>query len=86
MSYLRYVCLFVYCGVQHTLTIHVLVTWRVSYKMEGILALRRWLDPPVFGGVLLLIFLVFCALIFASAPDVASFSGLSILDYPFGFL
>jgi hypothetical protein len=27
--------------------------------MEGILALLRWLDPPVFGGVLLLIFLVF---------------------------
>ena len=83
MSYLRYVCLFVYCNVQHTLTI--LVTWRVSYKMEGILALRKWLDPTVFGGVLLLIFLVFCAVIFASAPDVASFSGLSILDCPFGF-
>ena len=51
MSYLRYLCLFVYSGVQHILCC-----------------------------VLCLVCLLFCA------ANFASFSGLSILDCPFGFL
>ena len=50
MLYLRYLCLFVYSGVQHILCC------------------------------------VFVCFSFSHIPDVASFSGLSIIDCPFGFL
>jgi hypothetical protein len=50
--------------------------------------------PWFFGGSVLLIFLVFCVVFYglivlclvSCVPNVASLSGLSIFDLPFGFL
>ena len=55
MSYIRYLCLFVYSGIQHIL-----------------------------GCVLDLLDFVLCLV--SCVPTVASFSGLPIIDCPFGIL
>jgi hypothetical protein len=58
MSELRYQCLFAYSGV------HILTTWvtlRVFCGRQELFALRGCLhSPPVFGGVRVALFLVFC--------------------------
>ena len=65
------------------------------YRKQELLTLREQLgSPPVFDGSVLLIFLAFCVVLFffvglnhvPCVPNVASFSGLSILDCPYGFL
>ena len=67
----------------------------MSYKRQELLTLRGHLGSlPLFEGSVLLIFSEFCVVFFALFvivpclfyPNVASFSGLSILDFPFGFL
>ena len=69
------------------------VTWWASYEKQELLALREPLDSPSVGFVLL-IFLVFCAVFLcfclssssvSCVSNVASVSGLSILDFPFVF-
>jgi hypothetical protein len=52
MSYLRYLCLFAYSAVQHTLRC---------------------------------VFCFVCLRLVSCVPNLASFSGLPILDCPFGF-
>ena len=82
----------------------------MSYKRQELFTLREYLgSPPILVGSVLLIFLVFCVVVFGGfrvadllsflccvfvvglrhvscLPNVASFSVLSILDWPFGFL
>ena len=64
----------------------------VSYKMQELLTLREHLSSPsVFGGVRVThLFTFLCCVLFclssSCVPNVASVSGLSILDLPFGFL
>jgi len=68
---------------------------QVSYKRQELLALRGRLgSSPVFGGVrvahhfsfLCCVFCFVCLRPVSCVPYIVSFSGLSILDYPFGFL
>jgi hypothetical protein len=65
MSYLRYLCLLTYSGVQHILTMWVWVSWRMSCGMKKLLALcmRLWY-ALVFGRYVLLIFFAFCVVLF----------------------
>jgi hypothetical protein len=86
---LRYLCLLVYRGVQHILTM------RVSYKKQELVALRGRLGSPSgFGSVsvahlfifLCCVFYLVCLRPVALAPHVGSFAGFYILDCPFGFL
>ena len=66
--------------------------WRMSYKRHELLAIRRRLGlPPVFGGVRFAhLFSFLCCVILVwlrpmpCVPNVASVTGLSILDCPFG--
>ena len=94
MSYLCYLCLFTYCGVRHVLT--TLVTWRGCYKRQEMRTIRRHLGLTPFFSVSML-FIFFCVVLCLffcfvrlrpvfCVPNVASVSGLSILDCPFGFL
>ena len=72
MSYLRYLCLFTHSGVQDRLTIWV--TWLVSYKRQELIVLHkylRWL--PVFGGVCVAYFLVFCIVFFVLCTQCCQF-------------
>ena len=80
MSFLCYLCLLAYSGVQCILIIWV--TWQVSYKRQELLTLREHLhSPPEFA-----LLLVFCAVFFrfiylypvSCVPNVASISGFSI--------
>ena len=91
MYYLRYLYLIAYSGVQHILTI--CVTCRMSYKRQILLALRGRLGlPSGFVGVRVaqLFSFLCCDFCFVRLrlvyPNVASVSGLSILDCPFGFI
>ena len=64
MSYLHYLCLLAYSGVQHILTIWA--RWRVFYKRPELITRRERIGSPlVFGGVCLARFLVFCVVFFA---------------------
>jgi len=72
MSYLRYLCLLAYSGVQHILTIWLL--WQVSCGRQELLA-RHWhLDSPlVFGGIhvaLIFLFSMLCFLFCLSSSCV----------------
>ena len=70
--------------------------FQLSYtiRSRNFLRFREHLgSSPFFVGSVLLIFLDFCEFIFVMpsfvvclVPNVACVSGLSILDYPFGFL
>ena len=75
--------------------LYTLVTQRVSYKKQELLTLREHLDSSkVFGGIrvahvfsfLCCIFDFVCLHSVSCVPNVAIVSGLSILDYLFGFL
>ena len=56
MSYLSYLCLFTY--IKHVLAIFL--TWPLSYKEQLLITLHEHPElPPVFGGSLVLVFLVF---------------------------
>ena len=100
LSYLPYLCFLVHNVVQHVLTIWDMrnmtgVLWegvwgggRNCLPLSGACIHSRFLV-----GSLLLIFLVFWVVFFfvglrlvSWVPNVASFSGLSILDYPCCFL
>jgi hypothetical protein len=75
MSYLRYLCLLTHSGVQHILCC-------VFVLFVFVLCL-------VYGGVQQILCCVFCFVclrLVSCVPNVASFSGLSIPDFPFGFL
>ena len=85
--------LFVHRCVKHVITIRV--TRRVSYKRQELLTNCEHLNSPLFlVGFVLLIFLVFCVVFLcficlryvSCLPNVASISGLFILDCPFRFL
>ena len=85
--------MFAYIGVQHILTIWE--RWRVSYKRSELIALREHMGSPlVFGGVrvarcfsfLCYVLCFVCLRPVSCLPNVANFSRLSILDYPFGCL
>jgi hypothetical protein len=96
MSYLCYLYLFAHSIyiVKHVLAISV--TWRVFYKTQNHFTPCKHEFIPVFFivGSVLLIFLFFCAVSLCFVclctvlyvPNVASFSGLTIVDCPFGFL
>ena len=83
----------------HVLTIYIWVTWRVSYKRQELLTLRKYLGlhptPGFWWGSVLLILLVLCVVLcfcfvclhpVSCVSSVASVSGLFILDCPFRFL
>ena len=77
----------VYSGVLHVLTIWV--TWQVSYKRQELLSFARTWVTPVFGGVRIAYLCSFLWGFFrpvSCLPNVASVSGLSIIDCHFGFL
>jgi hypothetical protein len=85
--------LFVHRCVKHVITMRV--TRRVSYKRQELLTNCEHLNSPLFlVGFVLLIFLVFCVVFLcficlryvSCLPNVASISGLFILDCPFRFL
>jgi len=68
--------------------------WWVSYKRQKLLDIRRCLCLPTdFGGVrvahllsfMRCVFCFVCLRLVSCAPNVASFSGLSILDCLFVF-
>lgn len=67
---------------------------RLSYKKQKLFSLPEYLGltpfPVYLARLVLLIFLVFCAVLFVfilcSVPTVACVSGLSILDHAFSFL
>jgi len=95
LSYLRYLRLIVYSGVQHILTIWE--TWRCVIRGSNCLPFAgSWVQPWFLVRFVLLIVLVFYVVVFfrlfvclppvSCVTNVASFSGLSILDCPFGFL
>ena len=71
MSYLRYLCLFVYSGVQHVLCCVFVLFFFVLLPVSPDCLFQ--IAPSVFSNV-------YCV------PYVATFSGLSILDCPFGIL
>jgi hypothetical protein len=92
-SYLRYLCLLAYSGVQHILTIWV--TWWLSYKRQELFALREHIGSPlVVDGVcvahlfsfLCCVFCFVCLCPLSCVPNIVSLSGLFILDYHFGIL
>ena len=63
VSYLCYLCLFAHSGVNTVLT--EAVTWRVSYKRQGLLTLWEHLGLySFFGRSVLLNFLIFCVALF----------------------
>jgi hydrogenase-4 membrane subunit HyfE len=71
----------------------LVISWLLQTKLKKeLLTLREYLDsPPFFVGRIrvahLLIFcVVFVLCLDSCVPSVACFSGLSILDCPFGFL
>ena len=72
MFYLRYLCLFAYSFVKHILCcVFVLIVFVLCF---------------VYGGLEHIIVFCFILLVFVVAyPNVASFSGFSILEYPFLF-
>jgi hypothetical protein len=89
MSYLRYLCLFQHSGVQHYMS-----------NMAGVSLVTGTVCPswtlgfcPCFGGVLIAHLFSFLCCVFSSSSSrvlcihciVESFSGLFILDFPFGF-
>jgi hypothetical protein len=80
MSYLRYLCLFAYSGVQHILCCVFLFC--LSSSCVPNVAVSQdcpfLIAPSVFSNV------YFCPV--SCVLGFASGSGLSILDYPFGFL
>ena len=89
MSYLRYLCLFVYSGVQYILFICFLfcfssscVPYVASFSGLFLFYLSSSCVPYVvsFSGLFLFYLSSSCV------PYVASFSGLSILVCPFSFL
>ena len=71
---LCYLHLFADSGVQHVLTI--CVTWRLSYKNQELLTVRMHMSSCVFSFLRPVSFM----------HNATSVSGLSIPDYPFGFL
>ena len=77
MSYLRYLCLFTYSGVQH---IFCCVFWFCFVCLRLVSCV--WWCPTY---IVLCFFLLFCLRLVSCVPNVASFSELSILDCPFGF-
>ena len=93
MLYLRYLCLLSYSGVLHVVTVWVawlcLVEWGNSFPFASDRVLLQCLQ-----GFVLVNFLVFCVLCFwfvclrpvSFVPNVANFSGFSVIDYHFGFL
>jgi hypothetical protein len=93
VSYVRY--LYCLCIVVSN-TYWLCVTWRVSYKREElIILLGRMGSAPFFCEVrvapLFYVFCVVCFVLFIFAlcivyPNVASYSGLSILNCHFRFL
>ena len=94
-SYLRYLCLLAHIGVQLILTMRE--TCRVSYKRQELLSIRGRLGSlTVFDGIRALyrfrllgcwcFFCYVCLHPVSRVPNVVSLSGLSILDFPFGFL
>ena len=80
MSYLRYLCLFVYSGVQHILC--CVFMFCLSSSCVPNVAVSQdcpfLIAPSVFSNV------YFCPV--SCVLGFASGSGLSILDCPFGFL
>ena len=50
LSYLRYLCLFAYCGLQNILTVRV--TWWASYKRQELLVLHGCLGCLVFFALI----------------------------------
>ena len=75
VTYLRYLCLFAYNGVQHILTMWVI--WRISCWRQGLLAIRGRLgSPPVFGVVRVAHHFSFlcCVFCFVSLRHVSCFS------------
>ena len=63
-----------------------------SYKKQTLFTFLEHLSSsPVFGKSVLIVFLVFCVVCFvcfghvSSLPNVASVSGLALLDCPFCF-
>ena len=92
MSYLCYLCLLAYSEIKHVL--YIWVTWRVSYKRQGLLTLRELLcSPSVFwwGPVAHLLSFLYCIVLcfcficlcpVSSIPYFANISGLSIFDCP----
>ena len=80
MSYLRYLCLFTYSGVQHIVCCVFVVFFVVLYPLMLPVSLDCpfLIAPSVFSNVYFR--LVSCV------HYVASFSGLSIFNCPFGIL
>jgi len=69
MSHVRYLCLFAYSGVQHILC------WLSSSCVLYMVVSNTYC--VVWG--------FFCLRLVSCVSNVASFSGLSIFDCPFGF-
>jgi hypothetical protein len=89
LCHICYICLFVYKGVQHVLTIWV--TRLVSYKRQELITLREHLGWPLIVGVVRVahLFSCLCCVVFlcfvclrpvCCVPKVAYISGLSGLD------
>jgi hypothetical protein len=92
LSYLSYLHLIVNSRVQRILTIWE--TWLIRGS-NCLPFAGAWVQPRFLVKSMLLIVLVFCVVLFrllvclrpvSFVPNVASFSGLSIHDCPFGFL
>ena len=96
MSYLHYLCLLVYSGVQHVL---YCVSWFICLRPVSCV----WWHPTrivlcffasfvfvlclVYDGIQHVLYCVswfICFRLMSCVPNIASFSGLSILDCPFG--
>jgi hypothetical protein len=72
MSYLRYLCLFAYSGVQHILCCVLVVCLCLVHS--GV------------QHILCCVFCFVCICVVSCVSNVASFSGLSIFDCPLGIL
>ena len=92
MSYIYYMCWFAYSGVQYVLTIRVTRRMCVIRDWNRSPFASTWNHPPGLVRSVLPIFLVVCVFCYAclrlvsSLINVASASGLSILDCSFGVL
>ena len=92
MSYIYYMCWFAYSGVQYVLTIRVTRRMCVIRDWNRSPFASTWNHPPGLVRSVLPIFLVVCVFCYAclrlvsSLINVASVSGLSILDCSFGVL
>ena len=96
MSYLHYLCLLAYSGVQHILCCVFLLPLSLSCVLCMMasntycivfLGLFVFVLCLVYDGIQHLLYCVswfICFRLMSCVPNIASFSGLSILDCPFG--